>query len=332
MAELKEDIGGGDYALRLMAENKVRKTIHFSIMKEKAPLVTEKRENGDMMMMMFQMMMKQSEDAARARAEDMRDRQAASERQTTMLVGLASAAIPALMGGREKTSELMQAIAALQTRDTGGGMKDTLEMLTTAKTLFGDKPSEDNKFDAEDLVGSAMKLGGPLVGAIGKAFSERRGTASNPATGEGEQAPALMLPSAAPEAGARGPSDYPVLDLIREDVLFLYKRNHDPEKAADIVYDVIEAAQVPEDDINALVASFSISADWLGDLAAQGIDLRGRPEWAQQFLQALVGIHSEAGEQSDDFAGHGRDAADISANGEAGEAGRSADAGPQSGG
>lgn len=312
MGTLKEDIGGGDYALRIMAEGKPRKTIHFSIMKEKQTLVTDAGRSGDMMPMIFQMMMKQSEDASRQRAEDMRDRQAASERQMTMIVGLATAAIPVIMGGREKTSDLMQAIAAFQPKPDNNSMQETLTLLTTAKTLFGDNKPDDNKFDPDDLAGAALKFGGPIVGAIGRAFQARAGNGGAP--GEAPQTdtpPRLMLPDAR-EPRADGspdptsaPSAYPVLDLIREDVLFFYGRNHDPEKAADLIYDVIEAAEVPEEEINALVTAFSISPNPFDELAANGIDLRQRPQWAQEFLASLVSIHTGIDQQSDD-SGRGR--------------------------
>lgn len=325
-SELKERFGGGDFQLRIFAGGRIRKNVDFSIVKEKAPLIAPASDKADnMTMMMFQMMMKQSEDASRQRADDMRDRQAAAERQTAMIVSLATAAIPALLGGREKTSDLMQAIAAFQPKNDGNPMKDALETLTLAKGLF--EPKGDGEkgagFDADDIVGSVLKIAGPVAGAVGRAFTGRREAASNPVEVPRDDASQqLMLPQGGPpyegpiNTHGKPQSPYPILDLIRADVLFMFARNHDPQKAADVVYDTIEAAEVTEAEINDLVAAFAVSPDWLGELAAAGIDLRTRPEWANEFLQALVSIHGDVGGEHDDFGrGEGR-TADLAPDGE----------------
>lgn len=317
MRTLKEDIGGGDYALRIMAEGKVRKTIHFAIMKDKpTSLIAPQRDDtmGGMLPMMFQMMMKQSEDAARQRADDMRDRQAASERMTTMLVGLGGIVAPLLLGGKEKTSELMMAIAAMQPKPAdGSSMKDALETLTLAKGLFKDDNPAPT-LDTDNLVSSGLKFAGPLVGSLAKAFSERRVPAERAQLTDHGAPPPLHFAPAAPQLGhvpAAPASNYPVLDVIREDVLYCFKRGHDPERTAELVYDAIENAGVSEEAINELVAAFALSSDWLADLASEGIDLRSRPEWAEQFLQAVIRLHAEIDDFENDR--HGGDGGETDA-------------------
>lgn len=320
MRSLKEDIGGGDFALRIMAEGKPRKTIHFSIMKEKQPLMTEKQNGGDTMML-IQMMMQQSAEASR-QAQAAADRQmqmmmAGNQQSTQMMLGL----VTAMMGGREKVADLVPLFAAMQQKPDNGGLLETLTVLKSAKEIFGGEPAAE-KFNPDDLVGSALKLAGPIAGAVGRAFSNRggQGEAAEAPQDPGGHPPPLMLPSA-PQPAPGGTGQYPVLDLIRDDVLFMFKRNHDPARAADVVYDTIEAANVSEDALNELVAAFTLSPDWLTDLANEGIDLRSRPEWAQQFLTALVGIHTDALSEDDDFEGATRDAANAGDH-EASSAGR----------
>lgn len=336
MSGLKEEFGGGEYVLKLMVDGRPRKNFHFAIMKEKTPLVTRDSNGADSMtMMMFQMMMKQSEDASRQRAEDMRDRQSAADRQMTMIVGLATAALPILTGGREKTSELMNAFAAMQPKPNGGGVLETLTIMKEAKSLFGGQ--DDKTGDIGEIVNGIGGMVGPGIKALGDVFRSRQ--QGPPMTAQevpradhyDDSAPPPLMLGQIPEGpvGTHGkpPSQYPVLDLIRNDVLYFFHRDHDPEKAADCVYDILEQNKVTEADINGLV--IAISADPLGGLAAEGIDLRSRPEWGNEFLQCLVNIHvgqqdgSATNEQDDDSGRGNRRETDTATNGEASQEGRS---------
>ena len=307
--DLKERFGGGDYLLRIMEIGKpgVKKNINFSIAQERNPLIAPREDKTDLTMMMFQMMMKQSEDAARQRADDMRDRQAASERQMQMMTTLASALIPAMFGGREKTSELMTAIAAFQPKPQENDLEKTVNTFAALKTIFKDDAPAAT-FDPSDMVGSLVKAAGPIAGAVGRAFSGGR-SGQAPAT-EAPQyeadAEPLRIPSPNPTPALEHrpePSKYPILDLIRPDVLYHFGRRNNPEFAAEGVYDILLRANVSEDEINALVAVFSISGDRWGDLAAQGIDLRADLPWADAFLAELVRLHAKDRGDGDDSAG-----------------------------
>lgn len=302
MRSLKEDIGGGDYALRIMAEGKVRKTIHFSIMKDKMPLVADKVKDDSMTMMMFQMMMQQSRDASQQRMEDMRERQAASERQMTMIVGLASAALPIIMGGKDKTSEVMAALGPYINRKEDDSTEKTLALLKNAKELFGGNSSDEKGDDMQEMVASGVKLIGPALKGLGDMVSRGRGAAPTGAADASREpmaeVPALMLPQG--ETPLVHASKYPILDLIRADVLYFFARNHDPEKTADMVYDIIEQHDVSDEAINELAAAFAISPDWMADLAQEGIELRSRPDWAEKFLTALISIHAGIDGTDDD--------------------------------
>ena len=148
--------GGGDFCLRLMADGKIRKNVNFSIVRGPNPLIAPPKEDNSMMGMMFNMMMRQSEEAARQRSEDMRDRQAASERQMTAIIGLATVAVPVLMGGREKTSELMTAIAALRPPEKGNDLKSTIETMAAAgATCLCISAGKTLMFDRDEMIALA---------------------------------------------------------------------------------------------------------------------------------------------------------------------------------
>lgn len=327
MRSLKEDIGGGDFALRIMAEGKVRKTLHFAIMKDKMPLVAPQKDGSDMMAMFGMMMQLQTASSDRMMQMMMNSQQSQSS--------LLAAVLPAMMGGREKAADFIPLLAAMRGNEPPGNpMKEALETLTMAKGLFAGSGEGGPGFDADDLVGSVLKIAGPVAGAVGRAIQDRR--AQNGAVAESpvqsESAAPLMIPAPRPELHDPNPakpaSRFPILDLIREDVLFMFKRNHDPARAAEVVFDTMDAHDVAEDDINGLVAAFSLSPDWLAELASEGIDLRSRPEWAEQFINALVLIHANAG--GDDDAGErdeGR-APDVGDDGETGARRLAANGGP----
>lgn len=326
-AELKDRFGGGDFQLRIFAGGRIRKNVDFSIAKEKNPLIVEKKDSSDTAAM-FQMMMNMQMEAgreARAASDRMMQMMMQSQQTTTQLM-------IAAMGGREKAADFIPLIAAMKgDAPSGNPMKEAIETLTAAKGLFGG--NDGGGFNPDDLVGSALKVAGPVMAAVGKAVEQRRGQAAEDAG----QLPApqpgpLMLAGGGMNAAhdpalasLAGPSRYPVLDLVRDDVLFMFRRGHDPQRAAEVVFDTIDAHNVSDDAINELVLAFTTSADPLADLAAEGIDLRSRPDWAQGFLTALVALHADAGGSGDDPQRGGGSGADAGDHGQAGAGGLAAD-------
>lgn len=321
--DLQKRFGGGDFQLRMMVNGKIATNINFSIVFDPNAIAREtpKNDNNDMTMMMFQMMMKQSDDAARQRADDMRDRQAASERQMTLMATMATAIIPALLGGREKTSELMQAIAAMQPKPPENDLEKTVTTFAALKNIFKDDAPAPS-FDPSDMVGSIVKAAGPMAAAVGKAFSGNRG-GQVPSDQAPQYEPAAEPLRIAPNPttpqieGPKTQPANPLLALIAPDISYHFARRNNPEFAAEGVYDIIVRANVSDDEINALAAAFTLSPDWLADLAAEGIDLRPDPAWANAFLAELVRLHTEDGEHGDDIAGDGGGAANPGQDGEA---------------
>lgn len=317
MHNLKEEIGGGDYVLKIMAEDKPRKNLWFSIHgpKNSAPLMVN--NTGDQNMSLISLLLSQQAEArkdAQSRSEDMMKMFMAMQAQTTAMM-------TAAMGGREKVTDFLPLLAAMK-GDGGGSMKETLDLLVTAKGLFGGEGGDKDDapgFDADNMVGSLVKMAGPVASAIGRAMG--RGQAQpgpHPAaldyTGaEPEPTAPLMMPGPAPAPAIPPPvvprdtiagdgygGRFPVLEAVRDEVVLMFAKGYSPQTAAAAIYDRVVDLGVTEDQLGELVLAFTSSADVLGELAAAGIDLRSRPEWAAAFFEELVAAHNDAAGLDDD--------------------------------
>jgi hypothetical protein len=334
MQSLKDRYNGGKYRMQIFAGGKTRKNIEFAIANDPNAMVKTSTGGGAAdMATMFQMMMTMQMEAGR-------ESRAASDRMMQMMMQSSQQMTTVLvtaMGGREKAADFIPLLAAMRSEPSpGSNMKETVETLVALKGLL---PNGDGGggFDADDIAGSVMRLAGPVAGALGKAF-ERRGQAQPQVNGHAEAPAPLALSFDAP-AGNRvddtgalpGPALDPVLQLIRPDVAYYFARRnvYSAEEAAGAVYDVLTAAGVSEDQFNELAAAFTLSADWKSDLAAQGIDLRGDPAWADAFLAALVAVHTadDAERDQDHPGGEPGDAGDAGGNGPAGAGGVAGDDG-----
>lgn len=305
MQSCKVRFGGGDYRLSIFADKKLRKQADFSIFGEPIKPNTSPHAQapaadplaGDRLIML---MMNQQAEARRDMMDQQRfamEQQSRRDTQLMQTLGLIlPAALPLMFGGREKLGDLIAIMNANKPEEKG--LKETVETLVAVKGLL-ENPDKSPGFDADNLVGSFARLAGPIASAAGRAFgSGRRGEAAEeeeaPAAGDGTlqlpppaaaAAPVLHMPHA--PAAAPGP---PVLNLIKPHVLYFFNAHLDPGLAAEAVADIMERENVTEDDVSGLVAAFSLSPDWKADLAAQGIDLRSDPEWADDFLSELVSV------------------------------------------
>jgi len=317
MADMKERFGPGQYELRVTAKGRVRANSPFSISKERTSAMAAAPAQPAMGTADLFALMMQQQDAAR------RDQAAAADRQMTMITTLMTTLVPVLAGGRQQTGTSAAEIAALVTAlrpegGQGGGLKDTLEAMAAFKTLMGGDGGEakdgDGGLDMNDLVGSGARLVGPAMKALGDYIANQRRPAGEPGGpsvgGTGEtQAPPGQLTLGPP--GSR----FRLIELVKVDVAYGFSRGHDPEKIADLVYDVVEANHVTGAEIDELAAHFALSPTGLEDLAREGIDLRSNPQWAAEFFAALHAIHTGAADDLD--GGDGR-APDLGGNGEAG--------------
>lgn len=347
MNHLREEYGSGDYGLRIRVNRKLKTTKYISIAANKSPtpsglsgssdivglLLSQANSSKSDMISMMTLMMTQSQAAAERQSEQQaraaEQQAAASQRSTELMVTM----MTAMMGGREKMSEIIPMMVALQPKNDSGGMVEALTVLEKAKGLFGG--GEEKGDSTQEMVANGVKLIGPALKGISDMVTSRRGdgqkvTLPGNDGEDGERPVALMLGGpASQELGAQfqatrekgGTGAFPILDLVRDDVNFFFVRNHDPEKAADMVYDTFEAHDVPEDDINALYLAAMSSPDWLGFFAAEGIDLRQRPQWAEQFITALGSIHTENSASLPSGGGEAGRETDTSGDGEPGEGG-----------
>jgi hypothetical protein len=337
MEELKTTYGGGTYRLGLMVRGKLRKNLEFSIASDplaKSPLMTDQRKDNDIMMLMMNMQQQSSDRMMQMMTAMNTAQMNAAQQSNQSMMQLMSVLIPAMVGGKEKTSELLTAFAAMNGQKEGGGLADTLAMLKTAKDLFtpGETP---NLGDGEEgLVSQGIKLAGQLIPAALRALPQG-GSAPAPQAIYPTMPPQAALPppigpqpmvngpgsETLPEAGSPGTGRFPVLDHIREDVMFLFKRGHSPVTAAEVVLDTLDKAQVTDEQVFELITAFQAAgAGWIDELASEGIDLRSNPEWAFAFLGQLIQLytsddgdddHSERGSGSPaDDGNHGEPVAD----------------------
>lgn len=320
----KEEFGGGDYVFRLMVDGKIKKTFFFSIKREKNEALSGRiAGRGEDQMTVFQMMMQQQADA-RADAQAANDRMMqmmlqANQQTMQMFAAMnqqSASMMTAMLAGREKVTDYLP---LLQNNNNGGGLKEAVETLVLAKGLFtgeGGEKDEAPGFDADNIVGSIARLAGPVASAIGRAVN-RNGQAQaapHPAavdyTGAEPEAVAPLLmpgpapaPAIAPPAVPRGTIDaagygaqrFPVLEAVRDEVVLYFRKGYDPGAAAAAIYDRVVDMGVTEDQLGELVVAFTSSPDVLAELAAAGIDLRARPDWAAAFFEELVACHADAG-------------------------------------
>lgn len=354
MGSLKAHWGGGAYRLQILAgtPQKTRKVVEFNIADDgKSKTGTDPFGMGSPNMMMAFMQMQQ---------ENSRMAQAAADRQSNMMMTMMQNStqqmigmMTAVMGNREKAADFLPLLTAIRgdepKRDS---IKDTVETFATLKGLFKDGDTSGlGGLDADGLVDGALKFAGPIAGAIGKAFEARGRRLNGPSSPDGSDAasealtglepaarplmlarpatPALVTPREHPEEPT---GRFPILNAVRPDIAYFFGRRHDPELAAEAVVSVLADVPGAEEMVNELVRSFAVSSDWKADLAAEGIDLRADPEWADHFLAALVSEWTDLERDTDHPERGAGDADDAEGDGEAGAAGVAGDGGPQSGG
>lgn len=338
MDGLRNDWGAGDYALRVRAAGKIKSTKFISIAASKsAPAITpSKNDNNELLQILLAQNAASKSDMMQMTTLMMQSQQASQQQMMQLMTVL----LPAMMGGKEKTSELLTAFATLQNMgDKGGGMKEAIETLVAAKSLFGGGESGGSNLDLDDnMIGNALKIAGPLLGGLAKTVSERgqqqQVTVLPPVQPHVPPQPVpVMLPNGGEVAIPDQVSRFPVLDLIKDDVLFLFNRQHDPELSAEVVIETLEKHQVEEAAISDVIAAFAVSPNWIEELASEGIDLRSNPVWANQFLSALVSLYTAPSGDDDDTGGGTGGAKDNVHHGATVPAGVATDAGEkQSGG
>lgn len=300
--EVRENYNGGDFQMRIMVQGRrgVQKTLTFAVAPAPHRDHAPKDNSGEMFPLMMQMMQGSSDRQMQMMMQMSQQSQAMFAQMNQSQQAMMAALIPAMMGGREKTSDIVQMVAALK-GDDKGGMAGMFEAMKSAKELFGGG-GDGGGLDADDLVGSAVKLAGPIMGALGRVAEQRRGVEPPPQTvtplhvQPQHRALAVPAPEAAPLAldlPEHAPSRFPLLDIVRDDVLFNFGKGRSADFTASVVMELLDERGTSEAEFNELIAAFTLSPDWLSDLAAEGIDLRSQPEWANAFLAELVRLYAD---------------------------------------
>jgi hypothetical protein len=341
---LKARFGGGAYRAIVQAANRNITTLDFDIMKD---AVKEKPDNDGSLMGgdFFKLMLMQQSEArqeAREYARDAAERQDRERAHQLQIWGLvAAAAVPALApmltgANREKMSDIVRMMN--ESKASGNNLKETAEMMLTFKKLFSDDKSPG--FDADDVVGSIGRMAQPLLTAAGRAFQNRGGAPGGggqveeaspgevgdgrlylppPATPslqllpDGAAAPAAAEPVYGPPApaAAGAAATHPLVALIGPHVMYFFHARHDPGLAAEAIADIMDRERVTEAQVNELVATFGLSADWKADLAAQGFELRSDDNWIDDFFSDLNDIWADRHSDGQRRAGGARGLADA---------------------
>jgi hypothetical protein len=264
-----------------------------------------------MMMMMQQQAQQQQQqarqdslDQQRWMTENQARRDAAMMQAATIIVPVLA---PLLFGQREKLGDIVAMMNAGRPEPTS--LKDQLETFVLVKKVMGDGEKPEG-FDPDNIVGSLMRLAGPAASAVGKALGQRPAPGADQVEPAGDagggyidlpQPDAVQLRAPAPAPGGRVRD--PVVALIGPHVLYFYTARLDPGLAAEAVADIMQREGVTDGDLNGLVVAFGTSPDWKADLAAQGVDLRGDPAWADEFRDELVAAWTERDRDSDGVTG-----------------------------
>lgn len=331
--EIREEWGGGQFMLRVRANGRIvtAKRVNIAGM-AKTPGMTSpgggsdvigmlQRSSSENMQMMMVMMRENAENSRRADERAQRN----SENTRTLLLGLATAALPilpTLFSKKEGVAESMQAFAAMQTafapKKDGEGLVDTIKTIVAVKGLLGGGEANGE----ESFMQTALKTLGPAF-ANTLAAAQQNAPPLQPALPAPAPRPVIMNPARpaymveARPAGSPAPpmpfdpatmpayASDPVLAAVGRDVLLFAERQYPPDIAAELTLNLLERAGVADNDIMALVLRFNTSPDWIADLAGQGLDLTKHREWATEFISELVAQFSENSGENEHTAGGG---------------------------
>lgn len=271
--ELKRDYGGGRYMFRFRAGGRIKGGKEISLAVPKANVIATPKSDDGIIAMMMGMMQMQAQAQQQSADRQMQMMQTMQSSTNTLL----GAILPAMMGGRDTPASMIAALSPLMGDKNKGGMLETVEMIRLIKDIL---PSGDSGSDENGLQ-SALRAFAPVMAAgasqmLNNPQPQRQAVAYTPST-----QPATMLPQQAPIT-----SGDPILAVIGDDLRYFASRMIDPEVTADALAELLERSGIKQDEFLALVTRLSVG-NWIENLYAEGIDLRGKDEWAGRVLQLL---------------------------------------------
>jgi hypothetical protein len=306
--DLEDTYGPGKYAVRILADNRIRTTKFFNIAAPrdgkgslfggpdglntssllKMLLDRDNKPNtGGQDMMLLMMKMQQDANAAM-----MQMQQRSSETLMTLI-----ATLTANRGDPSdqflKSAEIIKALQGPQTT-----AKDILETLTMFRDVTGDGGN------AGGFLGLAEKFL-PAMAAMADAARQGSGQvapgaapAALPAPeATAHRAPPPPVPGAAssPPAGPAGAAPgHPIVSLIKPEIEFFMGRGHDPELAAEAVADVLRAKGITAEALFAFGLELQgTDGDYVGRLQRLGLDVSAHRAWFESMLATLAEIYTE---------------------------------------
>lgn len=275
---LRNDWGAGSYQLRIRAKGRIVTTKQLDIAGDPEPRNKKKEDNSrDMTDLLLQQAATSKTDMMQMMQIQMQMMQAGNQQMIALMT--------VMMGGKDKTSEVMSALAPFMVQKQGG-MEETIKTMVAMKELLGDgNGGGGDKSFFEQAAGALLPaIAGAATGMMGQQGGEQPQFQPMP---QQQFLPPQSHPQQPQTTPSPIPSD-PLIRLIAPEVLFYAARGFDPDAAADQVVTTLQTNQVPIDAINSLVVRLGQSPDWIASLAQYGLDLRQHREWAQQFLQSLV--------------------------------------------
>lgn len=345
--DLKTQYGGGKYSFRVRAAGKIRTTkfVHLAVPQTLAPVASSLGGSTDIMAMMMQMQQQNQQ----SQSDNNRLMMQMQMEGTKMMMGVVTAIIgKPVESGSSSFLASVEALKALQGPQNQGGIKETIETMAALKSFMSD--GNGGGESEEGLMGLAKQFL-PALGGIATEVMKNQG-------GNNGQ-PMQVLPTPAPRvlgngaghgpahvpaiAGAEGAghagappqtapplSSNPVVAAIRDDVLYLMRKPHPPEVAAEVIIASLEAAGISEVDFNGTAMEILAAGEnWPAKVAEYGIDVTGREQWFSSVVTILA-EHYGAGDFGGD-AGEERDGGsetDLAANVSVGDLRRTEPVGP----
>ncbi len=329
--DLQDEWGGGNYMVRVLADGKIVAGKQIAIAgPPKVPGLadTGRSQSDTLMPMLIRQMETSKSDSMNMMTMMMQANQQASQNNMQMMMGMITAILPVIAGGKTDPMQIVQAMAALNAdKPQQAPMTEMIQNMVAMKELLGDGGSSGG--DDSFLGGAAKALLPMLAKGMEGAANRQPGPMNtmlanhpDPIRSLQPSAPISMPPmmrsnpippmppvlfGTSPPASVSPPvaDGNRIVALIGEDVLYFAKRGHDPATAAGMILDVIDSADIPENEILELVVSFQSSQDWIADLASQGVDLSVHRQWAEQLLEELVKQYAEDQGQDDHPEGEG---------------------------
>lgn len=325
IGHIQSTFGNGDYKVTPRVKGRIIKHIPISLGDPRtpttSPLAPARENNSEMMLAMMQM-----QQSSMLQMQQMQAQATAANQQMIGNIVAAFAPVITAIVSRPPTDPLAvigPLAAALKPDAPREGIKDMIESAAALKTLIGG----DGGSGGDDLMSLGAKTLPGLIEMGKQAMAQRpapapvptiRSVAPAPAPRPTVQPPMRAIPIVRPVAIPT--PEQRIVAMIRPTVLECMARDTKPHEAAAQIAGVLKQRGVTDDVLLPLAGKF-VGPDPLSDLAALGLDLRAKPDWANAVITGLVAIFTgeiDASVSDDDRGGGDGDAHDVGEDGEAG--------------